>query len=342
MTTTEHTGDAVERYLNSIGREPLMTPEEEIRLGRIVKEGEALKKLERDLTPDERRLVRRSEKAKQRFVKANLRLVVFVAKRYHAKTIFLEMLDLVQEASLGLMRAVELYDPERGYKFSTYAYWWIRQAVTRSINSSEWVIKRPTGVAEMAVRLAKCRGELAVNLGRSPTLEELAEAVNVKPSELELLAERGTGCASLHQSVNGVEDSMLIDLIADPNAPDTQEQDQQLEVELRRHQLEASLNTLSEQERYLVERRYGLVDGVQVTYAQLAKESGVSRERVRQVTDKAIVKLRWALGRTRAGTPSNEVTKPSTKEVAPSSRSKETVELKFPLGTTPSQALLCA
>jgi RNA polymerase primary sigma factor len=342
--TREHERNAVDRYLDDIGREPLMTAEEEIRLGRIVQQSRELAQLERPLTKDEQRLMRRADKAKQRFIRANLRLVVYIAKKYQARTVFLDMLDLIQEASIGLMRSVEMFDPERGYKFSTYAYWWIRQAITRGINSQEYTIKRPTSVGEMAGRLTKISQQEMQRLNRTPTLSELAEAAEVKPSEIELLMQRGCACLSLDAPVQGCETSDLGDLVSDPNAPDSEESDIALDLAIKRDQLEAAMTRLTKQERDFLTRRYGLVDQKQWTYADLGREAGVSRERVRQITEKAIVKLRYQFGRTRtlAEIQATEEPVASTTAEAPVPRSTAHLVWKPRTGTTPSQALQCA
>ncbi|MEN9861444.1 MAG: hypothetical protein RLZZ515_1926, partial [Cyanobacteriota bacterium] len=167
----------MDRYLNDIARYPLMSPDEEIRLGKIVRASMALKAEGRELTAAEQRVVRRGDKAVRRFVEANLRLVVYIAKRYAArKPHAMDMLDLVQEGAIGLVRAAEMFDPERGYKFSTYSFWWCRQAMSRALQNQERMIRRPCTVAELAGKLNKAAQQETQRLGRSPSTAELAAA----------------------------------------------------------------------------------------------------------------------------------------------------------------------
>ena len=316
----KHEQSAIARYLDDIGRYPLLTPAEEIELGKLVQQARPLKSLERPLTKAERALLRRAQRAEKRFVEANLRLVVSVAKRYAARNlVFLEMLDLVQEGSAGLMRAVELFDPSRGYKFSTYAYWWIKQAMTRAVSQKERLLRIPTSVADKASRLGRVTQELSHQLGRSPSGAEVAEALGMAPKELSLLLERGRPTLSLDTPRPGLDDLMLGEAIADPASLLRSEVlAEWLDDEMHLALLPGCLLMLEEKEREMMEARFGLTGKEPKTYAEIGKKYGVSRERVRQVVDKASKRLRLFLSRavrTQAG--SRIALEPSEPEVAP-------------------------
>lgn len=292
MAQRELRTNALDAYMDSIGRIPLMTPEEEIHLGKLVRRMMTLKELDRPLTRQEKREVMLGERAKNRFVQANLRLVVYIVKRNNRKTSFLQTLDLIQECSIGLIRAVEMFDPQRGYKFSTYAYWWCRQAISRTYTSQERAIRRPVSVGEMAAKVEKVFQQESARLGRAPDLSELAKAAGVKRQELELLATRGTHCVSLDALSNGDESSSFLDFLSDDTIPTADDLFDALDSDQGVRQAMSALEFLNDQERHYVTRRYGL-DGVEpAAFADLAKESGVSRERVRQVTQFALMKMR--------------------------------------------------
>lgn len=300
------TESALDFYLNSLERYPLLTPAEEIELGRLVQRGQALKHLDRPLTKAEKVVAKRALRAKQRFIEANMRLVVFIAKKYHKRVTHLDMLDLIQEGTLGLVRGVEKFDPARGYKFSTYAYWWIRQALTRTITTQEFLIKRPTTVGELAQKVPKTVQRLMAELGRAPTTPELAAALEVRLAELEMFLQRGQQMMSLDCSRPDESGNMMTqlgDLIADPSSIDTEALDDDMTFAMQLPVLRKGLAKLTEQERYFVAHRYGL-DGAQIrTLADLGKETGVSRERVRQITEKALRRLRYYLAHQRLDDP---------------------------------------
>lgn len=293
----------MDSYLNEIARYPLMTPEEEIRLGKLVQQMVKLKQLDRELTPEEKQLVRRGERAKRRFVEANLRLVVYIAKRYAARQpINMDILDLVQEGSVGLMRAVEMYDPNRGYKFSTYSYWWCRQAMSRALQVQERLIRRPHTVIDLAGKLPKALTEESQRLGRTPTTKELAAKLKVKAEEIELLIERGRAVLSLDSVTKNNDDKSIIEVIADPSSLTRELADDALELELKTPVLQLGLSTLTEQERTYIEMRYGLNGYSEHTYEAISKETNakVSRERIRQILDRAVTKLRFQMAQIQA------------------------------------------
>jgi RNA polymerase primary sigma factor len=292
MAQRELRSNALDAYMDSIGRIPLMTPEEEIHLGKLVRRMMELKKLDRPLTRQEKREVVLGERAKNRFVQANLRLVVYIVKRNNRKTSFLQTLDLIQECSIGLIRAVEMFDPQRGYKFSTYAYWWCRQAISRTYTAQERAIRRPVSVGEMAAKVEKVFQQESARLGRAPDLNELAKAAGVKRQELDLLATRGTHCVSLDALAHGDESSSFLEFLRDESIPTADDLFDALDSDQGIRKAMSALEFLNDQERHYVTRRYGLDGEEPAAFADLAKESGVTRERVRQITQFALMKMR--------------------------------------------------
>ena len=293
-TQRRRSSDPVSWYLATIGRIPLLTPAEEIELGNQV---QAMMQLTEDgsktfddsaLTTQQRRLIRIGRRAKERMMKANLRLVVSVAKKYQGKG--LELLDLIQEGSLGLERAVEKFDPTRGYKFSTYAFWWIRQSMTRAIACQSRTIRLPVHLSERLTTIRKVSLDLAHKLGAMPSRVEIAEAMYIPLDELDSLLRQALTTSSLDAPVNGEEGrSFLGDLIADSSL------DEPLDiVEQRIHheQLGRWLSHLSDQEQHVLRLRFGLEGNERHTLAEIGRLMEVSRERVRQVELKALRKLR--------------------------------------------------
>ena len=293
-TQRRRSSDPVSWYLATIGRIPLLTPAEEIELGNQV---QAMMELTEDgsktfddsaLTTQQRRMIRIGRRAKERMMKANLRLVVSVAKKYQGKG--LELLDLIQEGSLGLERAVEKFDPTRGYKFSTYAFWWIRQSMTRAIACQSRTIRLPVHLSERLTTIRKVSLDLAHKLGAMPSRVEIAEAMDIPLDELDSLLRQALTTSSLDAPVNGEEGrSFLGDLIADNSL------DEPLDiVEQRIHheQLGRWLSHLSDQEQHVLRLRFGLEGNERHTLAEIGRLMEVSRERVRQVELKALRKLR--------------------------------------------------
>ncbi|HCO76052.1 MAG TPA: RNA polymerase subunit sigma, partial [Synechococcus sp. UBA8071] len=282
-TQRRRSSDPVSWYLATIGRIPLLTPAEEIELGNQVQAMMALTEdgsrefEDGELTTAQRRLLRIGRRAKDRMMKANLRLVVSVAKKYQGKG--LELLDLIQEGSLGLERAVEKFDPTRGYKFSTYAFWWIRQSMTRAIACQSRTIRLPVHLSERLTTIRKVSLDLAHKLGAMPSRVEIAEAMDIPLDELDSLLRQALTTSSLDAPVNGEEGrSFLGDLIADSSL------DEPLEiVEQRIHheQLGRWLSHLSEQEQHVLRMRFGLEGNERHTLAEIGRLMEVSRERVR-------------------------------------------------------------
>lgn len=294
-SSRRRSSDPITWYLATIGREPLLTPAEEIELGnqvqtmmRLTEEGD------RELSDLEKKLMRIGKRSKQRMMKANLRLVVSVAKKYQGKG--LELLDLIQEGSLGLERAVEKFDPTRGYKFSTYAFWWIRQSMTRAIACQSRTIRLPVHLSERLTAIRKVSLDLAHKLGAMPSRQEIAEAMAMPIEELDGLLRQSLTTSSLDAPVNGDEGrSFLGDLIADSSEEEPLDR---VERGIHQEQLGRWLSHLSEQERQVLQLRFGLEGEERQTLAEIGRRLDVSRERVRQVELKALRKLRNLTRRT--------------------------------------------
>jgi RNA polymerase primary sigma factor len=280
--------------LQNIGRVPLLTPAEEIELGNqvqkmmtLTEDGQLNEKIN-EFTVQQKRTIKIGRRAKERMMKANLRLVVSVAKKYQGKG--LELLDLVQEGSLGLERAVEKFDPTRGYKFSTYAFWWIRQSMTRAIACQSRTIRLPVHLSERLAAIRKVSRDLAHKLGAMPSRIEIAEAMEIDVEELDSVLRQALSTSSLDAPVNGDDGrSFLGDLIADSN---NEEPLDQVEQKMHQEQLGKWLSHLSEQEQQVLKLRFGLDANERHTLAEIGRLLEVSRERVRQVELKALRKLR--------------------------------------------------
>jgi len=266
--------DAVKMYLRQIGRIPLLSPGEETELGKRIEQGD--------------------EEAKKRLVEANLRLVVSIARRYVGRT-SLPFLDLIQEGNIGLVRAVQKFDWKKGYKFSTYATWWIRQAISRAIADQSRSIRIPVHIVEMLNRLVKTSRSLAQQLAREPTVEEVAHAMNLPVSKIREIIRILPEPLSLDEPVGDEEDSLLQDFLQDHSAASPEDRTAQLFL---REEIESILQTLSEREREILKLRYGLLDGSPRTLDELGRHFGLTRERVRQIEIKALRKLKR---RTRSG-----------------------------------------
>ncbi len=288
-SSRRRSSDPISWYLATIGREPLLTAAEEIELGNQVQMMMQLQAEDREsYTEKERKLIRIGKRSKQRMMKANLRLVVSVAKKYQGKG--LELLDLIQEGSLGLERAVEKFDPTRGYKFSTYAFWWIRQSMTRAIACQSRTIRLPVHLSERLSAVRKVSLDLAHKLGALPSRSEIAEALHISVDELDGLLRQSLTTSSLDAPVNGEEGrSFLGDLIADSREEEPLDT---VERGIHQEQLARWMTHLSDQERQVIHLRFGLEGEERHTLAEIGRLLDVSRERVRQVELKALRKLR--------------------------------------------------
>ncbi|MCG8968426.1 RNA polymerase sigma factor [Streptomyces sp. CL12-4] len=296
-TRTETGGpssDLFRQYLREIGRIPLLSAAEEVDLARRVEAGlfaeEKLRltpDLDSSLALDLDRIVVMGRLAKRRLIEANLRLVVSVAKRYVGRG--LTMLDLVQEGNLGLIRAVEKFDYARGYKFSTYATWWIRQAMSRALADQARTIRVPVHVVELINRVVRVQRRMLQERGCEPTPQEVAAHLDLPPERVGEVLRLAQEPVSLHAPVGEEDDVALGDLIEDGDATSPVESAAFL---LLREHLEAVLSTLGERERKVVQLRYGLVDGRPRTLEEIGRIFGVTRERIRQIESKTLNKLR--------------------------------------------------
>jgi len=282
----------IDTYLNSIGTVPLLTPEQEIDLGRKVQRMIALQGEGIELTPQQLKEVRVGERALQRFVQSNLRLVVSASKKYVGVLEHMDLMDLVQEGNIGLMTAVRKFDPSRGYKFSTYAYWWIRQAMIRGIAAKERSIRLPGKVSDMASNWNKKVRELSQELRRMPTTEEMATAFDLPVEEVRMYLDRGKYVTSLDALMMAGEGSAIVEMISDPRDPDGTVAMEHTEMQETLVALESALGVLTPKERDFVQRRWGLHGRPEETFVELGKTIGVSRERARQVVDQAQRKMK--------------------------------------------------
>ncbi|MBC7247547.1 MAG: RNA polymerase sigma factor RpoD [Actinobacteria bacterium] len=289
------TNDPVRMYLKEIGKVPLLTAQEEVELAKRIEAGEEasakLREMGDKLSREEKRALKRQERsgqeAKRKLVEANLRLVVSIAKRYVGRGML--FLDLIQEGNLGLIRAVEKFDFRKGYKFSTYATWWIRQAITRAIADQARTIRIPVHMVETINKLIRIQRQLLQELGREPTPEEIAERMELTPEKVREIIKVSQEPVSLETPIGEEEDSHLGDFIEDSDAVVPVDAASFI---LLQEQLEDVLNSLSEREREVIRLRFGLTDGHPRTLEEVGREFGVTRERIRQIESKTLAKLR--------------------------------------------------
>ena len=287
--------DHVKMYLKEIGKVNLLTPEEELSLAKRMADGETakeqLEEIGEDIDEDTKKqidlLIADGEKAKKSLAEANLRLVVSIAKRYVGRGML--FLDLIQEGNLGLIKAVDKFDYTKGYKFSTYATWWIRQAITRAIADQARTIRIPVHMVETINKLVRVSRQLVQELGREPTPEELAKELNMPVDKVREISKISQEPVSLETPIGEEEDSHLGDFIPDEDAPAPSEA---ASFVLLKEQLGAVLETLSEREAKVLRLRFGLDDGRARTLEEVGKEFDVTRERIRQIEAKALRKLR--------------------------------------------------
>jgi len=286
--------DTVRLYLHEIGETALLTPQEEVWLAQRIERGKAAQaRLERgDYASEEERLAlladkEDGERARAHLIQANLRLVVSVAKKYVGRG--LSFLDLIQEGNIGLMKATEKFDYKRGYKFSTYATWWIRQAITRAIADQSRTIRLPVHVGETINRIKKMAHRLQQILEREPTQLEIARALDMPEDKIRQILEAARLPVSLEAPISPDGDAFLGDFIEDDTQPAPLDIAAQ---QLLRQQIEEALSRLTERERRIIVLRYGLEDGQFRTLEEVGREFGITRERIRQIEAKALRKLR--------------------------------------------------
>ncbi|WP_341531895.1 RpoD/SigA family RNA polymerase sigma factor (plasmid) [Nostoc sp. UHCC 0302] len=303
---TSATPDLVRSYLKEIARYPLLTPEQEISYARLVQQMMAIEQqrqvialqLNRKLTAGElaaalgkteaeiESIIHQGERAKQKMVTANLRLVVSVAKKYQNRN--LEFLDLIQEGTLGLYRGVEKFDPNKGYKLSTYVYWWVMQSITRAIAEQSRTIRLPIHINEKLNKIKKIKRELSQSLGRKPTVVEIAEELKVKPEQVREYIQADRKLVSLEMRVGSEQDTELSELLADENVSP----DEQLNFSLMRQNLKDLLASLTPIQREVLTLRFGLENDHQLSLTQVGDRLNLSRERIRQLENKALTILR--------------------------------------------------
>ncbi len=267
INLSDITNDSVRMYLSEIGRVDLLTKEDEVSLAKQIEKGNA--------------------SAKQHLAEANLRLVVSIAKKYIGRG--LSFLDLIQEGNIGLFRAVEKFDYRRGFKFSTYATWWIRQAITRAIADQARTIRIPVHMVETINRLTHTKRRLAQELGRDASLEEISEEMELDQDKVRYIQKISQDIVPLEAPVGSEEDSKLSDFIEDKDAPCPA---QTASHQILKENIKSMLEYLSPRERRIIEMRFGLVDGVSHTLEEVGQDFGVTRERIRQIEAKVLQKLR--------------------------------------------------
>ena len=280
--------DPVRMYLREIGRVPLLNAEEEVRLAQLMERGKQERaRAERLKVTPHRKYVSDGEEAQRRLTEANLRLVVSVAKKYIGRG--MNLLDLIQEGNIGLIRAVEKFDYTKGYKFSTYATWWIRQAITRAIADQARTIRIPVHMVETINRLIRISRRLLQDLGREPTSEEIAEQMEITAEKVREIIKVSQEPVSLETPIGEEDDSHLGDFLEDQTALAPAEA---ASHQLLKEQVEDVLDSLTERERKVLQLRFGLDDGRSRTLEEVGKEFHVTRERIRQIEAKALRKLR--------------------------------------------------
>ena len=300
--------DLVRSYLRDIGRVPLLSHEQEITLGRQVQELMVLENLETELESDLgekpditlfaekagistiqlKKKLKSGRRAKERMVAANLRLVVSVAKKYTKRN--MELLDLIQEGTIGLVRGVEKFDPTRGYKFSTYAYWWIRQGITRAIAEKSRSIRLPIHITEMLNKLKKGQRELSQELSRTPTLKELSEYVELPEDDVKDLMSKAGQPVSLETKIGDGEDTILLDLLSN----EIDMPSEQIESDCMKGDLESLLEQLPELQNRVLRMRYGMDGDDPMSLTGIGRVLGISRDRVRNLERDGLRGLRKA------------------------------------------------
>lgn len=294
QTNDNPSADLVRVYLNGIGKTALLSAEDEVELAQAIEVGlyaeyklANAEKLTRAEKRDLKILAREGKKARSHLLEANLRLVVSLAKRYTGRG--MPLLDLIQEGNLGLIRAMEKFDYAKGFKFSTYATWWIRQAITRGMADQSRTIRLPVHLVEQVNKLSRIKREMYQSLGREATNEELAEESGIEESKIEMLLRQSRDPVSLDMPVGTDEEAPLGDFIEDAEATDAETA---VVASMRHSDIRSVIGSLEEREQDVIRLRYGLDDGVPRTLDKIGRKFGLSRERVRQIEREVMAKLR--------------------------------------------------
>lgn len=294
QTNDNPSADLVRVYLNGIGKTALLSAEDEVELAQAIEVGlyaeyklANAEKLTRAEKRDLKILAREGKKARSHLLEANLRLVVSLAKRYTGRG--MPLLDLIQEGNLGLIRAMEKFDYAKGFKFSTYATWWIRQAITRGMADQSRTIRLPVHLVEQVNKLSRIKREMYQSLGREATNEELSEESGIEESKIEMLLRQSRDPVSLDMPVGTDEEAPLGDFIEDAEATDAETA---VVASMRHSDIRSVIGSLEEREQDVIRLRYGLDDGVPRTLDQIGRKFGLSRERVRQIEREVMAKLR--------------------------------------------------
>ncbi len=294
QTNDNPSADLVRVYLNGIGKTALLSAEDEVELAQAIEVGlyaeyklANAEKLTRAEKRDLKILAREGKKARSHLLEANLRLVVSLAKRYTGRG--MPLLDLIQEGNLGLIRAMEKFDYAKGFKFSTYATWWIRQAIARGMADQSRTIRLPVHLVEQVNKLSRIKREMYQSLGREATNEELAEESGIEESKIEMLLRQSRDPVSLDMPVGTDEEAPLGDFIEDAEATDAETA---VVASMRHSDIRSVIGSLEEREQDVIRLRYGLDDGVPRTLDQIGRKFGLSRERVRQIEREVMAKLR--------------------------------------------------
>lgn len=294
QTNDNPSADLVRVYLNGIGKTALLSAEDEVELAQTIEVGlyaeyklNNAEKLTRAEKRDLKILAREGKKARSHLLEANLRLVVSLAKRYTGRG--MPLLDLIQEGNLGLIRAMEKFDYAKGFKFSTYATWWIRQAITRGMADQSRTIRLPVHLVEQVNKLSRIKREMYQSLGREATNEELSEESGIDENKIEMLLRQSRDPVSLDMPVGTDEEAPLGDFIEDAEATDAETA---VIASMRHSDIRGVIDTLEKREQDVIRLRYGLDDGVPRTLDQIGRRFGLSRERVRQIEREVMAKLR--------------------------------------------------
>jgi RNA polymerase primary sigma factor len=285
---------SLNQFIQEVIRYPLLSPEQELILFRQIESMNDVLNQSKPYTKEQQKTIKIGQRAKNKFITSNLRMVINIAKKYNHKTNHLELSDLIGEGIVGLIRAVEKYDGSRGYRFSTYAYWWIRQAISRSITTQERSIRLPVNVEDDIIKFKKISNQLCMKLGRFPSNEEIAKELKCSPSSIDRLQNVTLSVASLDTTIdsNGESQTTLLDLVADQHYENPYDY---LNTCMTIEQIQSALKILNHKEEYIVNRRYGLNGCDKMSILDISRQMNLSRDAVRKTLSSAHAKIRFQL-----------------------------------------------